>query len=50
MYLLHLIGPELPTRLGMRSISAYVMRYTREEYYYIFRIHNSSALELVLAR
>ena len=50
MYLLHLIGPELPTRLGMQSISACVMHYTHEEYDYIFGIHHSNALELVLAR
>ena len=50
MYLLHLIGPELPTRLGMQSISAWLMHYTHEEYYCIFCIHHSNALELVLAR
>ena len=50
MYLLHLIGPELPTRLGMQSISAWVMHYTQEEYDCIFCIHHSNALELVLAR
>ena len=50
MYLLHLIGPELPTRLGMQSISACVMHYTHEEYDCIFCIHHSNALELVLAR
>ena len=50
MYLLHLIGPELPTRLGMQSISACVMHYTLEEYDCIFCIHHSNVLELVLAR
>ena len=50
MYLLHLIGPELPTRLGMQSISAYVMHYTQGEYDYISCIHHSNVLELVLAR
>ena len=30
MYSLHLIGPELPTRLGMLSISVHVVRYAWE--------------------
>ena len=50
MYLLHLIGPELPTRLGMQSISAWVMHYTQGECNFISYIHHSNVLELVLAR
>ena len=50
MYALHLIGPELPTRLGMLSISVLMVHYAQRSTVYPQHPSFQLTLELMLAR